>query len=702
MAGEYPEASALSEASAYSEAGAFSETGALEIGPAPVPAPAADPDGTSRVEPRPEPGPDTGPGVGPQSRLRTLITAPRIILLVITATAATLYAWSLPTDGLETFYAAGVRSMSESWKNFFFDAFDPHGTMTLDKLPGAFWIQALFVRAFGYRVWAMVLPQVIESTLTILVLYRAVRRTAGVKAALAAAAILALSPVTVTTARGNLAEPLFNLLIVLAADAALRAVTTGRRRSWYAAAAWVALAFQAKMTEAWLVLPALALAAFAAAPAGARRKAVLRIGAGTALALAGSLVWMTAFTLTPAAERPYADASTGNSVFQQVFDYNGLLRVDSALKNGYLRGYQPSARAEQARAALENGVLGHFPPGPATRPAWDRLFAGPLAPDAAWLLPAAVLGAGAAFAARRRRGRGDPARAAVLLWSLWLVAFGAVFSVASEIHDYYLATLAPAVAALAGTGLAALWHAARAGSARAAAALAAVLALQLAWVDFLVRGLYHGWWWALAPVDAALVAAVLLGTRPRDAAAAGSLAAAALALAVPLGSADVWTVTASAGPFDTALSDQGTLARPSAPVRAAFVADAAISYGGGFVPAITTRQWSAAQAYGASLEQYVHQRHGSLLVLSSGQAGLYIVDGVTDVVPFGGFSGLISYPSLDGIHRMVDSGEVVLAVLPGPQLDSTDPRALLIERICRQTASSGPSHVVYNCQSPTG
>ena len=49
-----------------------------------------------------------------------------------------------------------VRSMSMSWHNFIFGAFDPAGTITLDKLPGAFWIQALAVRAFGLHTWVIV------------------------------------------------------------------------------------------------------------------------------------------------------------------------------------------------------------------------------------------------------------------------------------------------------------------------------------------------------------------------------------------------------------------------------------------------------------------------------------------------------------------------------------------------------------------
>ena len=72
-------------------------------------------------------------------------TVPRVLLLVIAGLAGLSYAWGISQDALEPFYAAAVRSMAINWHNFFFGSFDPIGTVTLDKLPGAFWVQALSV-----------------------------------------------------------------------------------------------------------------------------------------------------------------------------------------------------------------------------------------------------------------------------------------------------------------------------------------------------------------------------------------------------------------------------------------------------------------------------------------------------------------------------------------------------------------------------
>ena len=135
----------------------------------------------------------------------------RLALAAIAALAALSYAWALDQGTLECYYGAAVRSMSMSWHSFIFGAFDPAGTITLDKLPGAFWFQALSVRAFGFHPWAILLPQVIQGILTVLVLYRAVARLAGPAASLIAALILAVSPATVALDRGNTVEAVLRL-----------------------------------------------------------------------------------------------------------------------------------------------------------------------------------------------------------------------------------------------------------------------------------------------------------------------------------------------------------------------------------------------------------------------------------------------------------------------------------------------------------
>jgi 4-amino-4-deoxy-L-arabinose transferase-like glycosyltransferase len=56
---------------------------------------------------------------------------------------------------------------------------------------------------------------------------------------------------------------------------------------------------------------------------------------------------------------------------------------------------------------------------------------------------------------RRRQGRRDPLRAAVVLWGGWWLVLAVFFSAGTYLNSYYVAALVPAVAALCGTGIAA-------------------------------------------------------------------------------------------------------------------------------------------------------------------------------------------------------------------------------------------------------
>ena len=373
----------------------------------------------------------------------------RPALLTVAALAALAYAWGMNGDTLETFYAGAVRSMSENWHNFFFAAFDPWGTVSVDKLPGAFWLQALSVRVFGFHVWAFVLPQVVEGTLTVLVLYRAVRRVAGAGAGLLAAVALAVTPVTILLNRGNISDSLLILLLVLAADAATDAYMSGRLRPLVLAGVWVGLAFQAKMLQAWLVLPALYIAYLMAAPALSLGRRYGHIAVSLAAALAVSLSWMCIVALVPVHDRPYVDGSCNDSVFSQVFLYNGADRLDGKILE------QPGCSPPPASTTAS--TVGGSPTvaldkGPA------RYLAGALGRDAAWLFFPAMVALASILVSRRRRPRTDPWRAAAVLWGFWMILTWAFFADSHFLNAYYLAALAPPMAALCALGLVLGWH----------------------------------------------------------------------------------------------------------------------------------------------------------------------------------------------------------------------------------------------------
>ena len=98
---------------------------------------------------------------------------------------------------------------------------------------------------------------------------------------------------------------------------------------------WVGLAFQAKMLQAWLVLPAFAFAYLVAAPPRLRTR-IGHVALAGMVTVAVSLSWMTAVSLVPAHQRPYVDGTQNDSLYSQVFEYNGIARM--GLGNGSSAG----------------------------------------------------------------------------------------------------------------------------------------------------------------------------------------------------------------------------------------------------------------------------------------------------------------------------------------------------------------------------
>src|SRR5690242_15733486 len=147
----------------------------------------------------------------------------RPALLALTAATAVIYSWGIGGSQLHSYYAPAVKSMSESWKAFFYGGYDPSASITVDKLSGPFMLQALFVRALGFHPWVVVLPQVLASIVTVLVLYRIVRMWQGPVAGILAATLFALTPLVGAVARSQISDVLLVALLVLAAESAQRA-----------------------------------------------------------------------------------------------------------------------------------------------------------------------------------------------------------------------------------------------------------------------------------------------------------------------------------------------------------------------------------------------------------------------------------------------------------------------------------------------
>jgi 4-amino-4-deoxy-L-arabinose transferase-like glycosyltransferase len=438
--------------------------------------------------------------------------------------AALLRLWRLDRNGFGNgYYAAAVRSMLVSPTNFFFGAFDPAGFITVDKPPGAIWVQAISARIFGYRGLSLLVPQAIFGIATAAVTFGQIRRLFGTASGLLAAAVVALTPIAVAVDRDNLPDSLLTLLLVLAAGALIRSLSTNSWPFLSIVMVLVGAAFNVKMLAAFVVLPTFFLVYLLFAQAGWKVK-ITRLAIASVLLAAVSLSWSLVVYFTPASRRPYIGGSQTNSALELALGYNGLGRIFGGLGNlgppGQRGDFRPrpsgpgpdtSKKSETDRkdpitrgkstdlkdatlvAARPDPDNSLGPPDPDDAPP-DRgarramggsrppfpgrfpRFGGPpggfggtpgflrftrpqLAEQITWLFPLAFFGAWAGFLQYGLRISGGPQQAALVTWVGWLATHVVVFSFARGIfHEYYSIIMGPAVAAIVGIGVPALWQ----------------------------------------------------------------------------------------------------------------------------------------------------------------------------------------------------------------------------------------------------
>ncbi|MFI0445957.1 glycosyltransferase family 39 protein [Actinomadura sp. 6N118] len=446
------------------------------------------------------------------------------ILLV----AGVLYAWGMSASGYaNSYYSAAVKSGTQSWSAFFYGSLDTGNFITVDKPPMALWAQALFGRVFGFSTFSLLFPEVLMGVAAVAVLYTTVRRAFGYKAGLVAAAVLTLTPITVAINRDNNPDTLLVLFLVLAAWAVQRSVESGRVRWLLASAFFVGCGFNTKMLQAYLVVPALALAYLVAAKSGLPRRIAHLVGAGAVL-VASSFWWMLVVDLIPASKRPYVGGSTDNTVWDLVIGYNGLGRIF-----GQGGGAGGGGRGGGANFGGESGV--------------GRLFNDILGGQISWLLPFAAIALVAGLILVWRRPRVDGARAGLLIWGGWLAVHYLVFSLAEgTFHPYYSTAMAPAIAALTGAGVVLLNEAGK-RSAAWAWVLPAGVVVTGAW-SFVLLNRTPDWNpWLRWVVVASTVVAVLLfvaGRMRRPAA----VAALVVALVAGLAGPSAYAVSAASEP----------------------------------------------------------------------------------------------------------------------------------------------------------
>jgi 4-amino-4-deoxy-L-arabinose transferase-like glycosyltransferase len=560
-----------------------------------------------------------------------------IALIAILGLAAALRGWNLGDGGvLVPYYFAGVRSMLQSWHNFFFDAFDPAGFLSLDKPPLAFWAQTLSAKLLGFNRVAVLLPQVVEGVAAVALLYWLVQRRFGATAGLLAALFLAVTPVAVAVDRSNNTESCLVLVLLLAAWAAVVAIETDRLLPLFAAAALIGLGFNVKMLVAFGVAPAFALAYLLGSSLPVRQR-IGRLAAAGAVLVPIALSWSVIYELTPPEDRPFVDSTEDNSMLELAVGHNFVQRfVRRADAHPREAASTTSAAGQPAGSRAERDYV---PAGPL------RLAAPPLAAELLWLLPLVLIGGIAAW----RQFTGPP-RLNLVIWAVWAAAYAIVFSAAGGIfHSYYIAVMAPALCALAGIGTVALWQ-----DRKTRMLWPTVLVAIGLWQAYILAGFYRsgligfGDPW-LVPVWLGIAVTLALAAMLRPGPLARPIAAGGLALALVPPAA--WCAATSAAAFR---AEFPTAHAPFETSAARGNRDRSARFGGAIEgdPKLL-----------AFLEQGAGSRTYLLAVVNARQAAPIIITTGSPVMAFGGFSGRDPILSVEDFAHRVAARQVRYALV---------------------------------------
>ncbi|MBU3099521.1 MULTISPECIES: glycosyltransferase family 39 protein [Clostridium] len=440
------------------------------------------------------------------------LTKEKILLSLVLILSAILNFANISIEGYSNlYYAAGVKSMTMSLKNFFFVSFDPASFVTIDKPPLGFWLQAISAKIFGYSGWSIVLPQALAGVISVFVIYKIVKRSFGTTAGLLSALFLATTPMFVAVSRNNTCDNLLVLTLLIACWFISIAAEKGKFKYLLISLAIVGVGFNIKMLQAYMIVPAIYLV-YLLSSAISLKKRIIHLICGTLVLLVVSFSWAIVVDLIPAANRPYVGSSTNNSELELIIGHNGLerlglgssttgggigkaktqVKITEGSKTSTTTTSNSAAKSTSSSASAntnaQGGMQGGTPP-TGTRPSGMPSGAGPggksgggggnssmggsavssvtrlfvttgMSDQIIWLFPIAVLG----FLASILKEKFKPAfnnkrKLDLLLWSMWLIPEFIYFSFTTGLfHPYYLTMLAAPIAALAGIGIVSMWE----------------------------------------------------------------------------------------------------------------------------------------------------------------------------------------------------------------------------------------------------
>lgn len=432
-------------------------------------------------------------------------------LIAILILAAFLYTWNIWEAGsANSFYTAAIESMTQNFKNFWYASFDPAGYITVDKPPVALWFMAISAKIFGVHGWSVVLPSILFGIGSVYLIYNLVHKRFGKIPARISALIMTLTPIVVADSRTNNMDATLIFFLLLSIWFVQKAVFNTKQRYLWIGFALMGVAFNVKMLQAFMILPALYFYYWIATKISWKKK-VGHLAVATVFLAVFTLIWPLSVDLTNSNNRPYEGGSENNSALELAFGYNGTQRLlgqttgtggafpgmgnnkksssegqptppsgsnkSSKSSSSNTPPAMPGSSSESSNNTQPGGQGGPGAGGPGSSKKGNkqmagggggafnigtagplRLFQQELGPQISWLLIVAILGFFSSFFYYRGSKMKHwwsltPQRKELWLWAAWLVPVFGFFSVASFFHPYYTIMLAPAIATLGGVGL---------------------------------------------------------------------------------------------------------------------------------------------------------------------------------------------------------------------------------------------------------
>lgn len=377
------------------------------------------------------------------------------------------------------YYAAGIKSMLTSFKNFFFLSFDPSGFVSLNKPPIGLWIQGIFGKIFGVSGFALILPEALAGTLCVFILYILIKRYFGFITGIMAALILAITPIYVAVSRTNDFQTILILFMLLSIMPAIKAAKTGNIKYLIVSVIIVGIAFNINRLESFIIIPAIYLTYIFSESEGEKRvieryvcgitfitqerekvslKAKIKcLILATIVLLMVSLSWSFLVDLVPINARPYVGDSTTNSEIELVLNQHNQVsnKINSNINLNYDGDNTLSYNTLNENEFIKNyNEWNTIHKDNKTQFGIFRLFQdNNLSDQIAWFLPLAIISLIVSIINRRKIiALKSTKNIIIMFFSIWFVTEFLYFSfVYSNIYD--LATLAVPTAALCGIGI---------------------------------------------------------------------------------------------------------------------------------------------------------------------------------------------------------------------------------------------------------